>query len=141
MADRHKSFTIRSGGDAVGRADVLERAVLLAAGMVRLTVGFTAVSGRCAQDLLEALRFLMIATRLESGCCGCSTWAEPDASVHYQEEWETEADMRRRVRSPRFTSLLAVLECAREAPRVQFDFVTRTRGIDYVEEIRSDAAN
>ena len=137
MADRHKSFTIRSGGDAVGRADVLERAVLLAAGMVRLTVGFTAVSGRCAQDLLEALRFLMIATRLESGCCGCSTWAEPDASVHYQEEWETEADMRRRVRDEAFTSLLEMVEAARE-PRVQFDFVATTRGLDYVAEVRGE---
>jgi quinol monooxygenase YgiN len=141
IADCHKRFTnevVRAAGE---RADVLERAVLQAAGMVRLTVAFTAVSGRCAQDILEALRFLMIATRLESGCCGCSTWAEPDASVHYVEEWETEADMRRRVRSPRFTSLLAVVECARERPRVQFDFVTRTRGIDYVAEIRGETVS
>lgn len=108
--------------------------------MVRLTVAFTAASGRYAHDLLEALRFLITATRLEAGCCGCSAWAEPDATVHYVEEWETEADIRRRVRSVRFTSLLAVLESARETPRVQFDFVTRTRGIDYVEEIREESA-
>jgi quinol monooxygenase YgiN len=107
--------------------------------MVRLTVAFAGGSGRNAQDHLEALRFLMTTTRLEAGCCGCSTWADPDFTVHYVEEWETEADMRRRVRSPRFTSLLAVLESARESPRVQFDFVTRTRGIDYVAEIRGDA--
>ena len=60
------------------------------------------------------------------------------STVHYLEEWETEADMRRRVRSPRFTSLLAVMESPQEPPQVQFDFVTRTRGIDYVAEIRAE---
>jgi hypothetical protein len=59
--------------------------------------------------------------------------------VHYLEEWETEADVRRRVRSARFTSLLAVIESAQERPRVQFDFVTSTRGLDYVAQVRNDA--
>ncbi|HET7221169.1 MAG TPA: hypothetical protein VFJ02_24105 [Vicinamibacterales bacterium] len=107
--------------------------------MVRLSVAFNAASSRSVQDLLEALRFLITTTRLERGCCSCSAWADPDFAVHYVEEWETEADMRRRVRSPRFTSLLAVIEAAREAPHVQFDFVSRTRGLDYVTEIRDDA--
>ena len=108
--------------------------------MVRLTVAFTAASSRSVQELLEALRFLITGTRLEEGCSRCSAWAEPDSTVHYVEEWETEADMRRRVRSPRFTSLLAVMEAARESPRVQFDFVTRTRGLDYVAEVRGASA-
>ncbi len=106
--------------------------------MVRLSVAFSADSGRCAEDILEALRFLMTGTRLEPGCRGCSAWAEPDLTVHYLEEWETEADMRRRVRSPRFTSLLAVMESPQEPPKVQFDFVTSTRGLDYVAEIRAE---
>ena len=109
--------------------------------MVRLSVAFSAASGRSIQELLEALRFLITGTRLEAGCCGCSAWAEPDATVHYVEEWETEADMRCRVRSPRFTSLLAVMESAREPPRVHFDFVTRTRGLDYVAEVRGETVS
>jgi quinol monooxygenase YgiN len=104
--------------------------------MVRLTVALSAGSGQCVEDLLEALRFLITGTRLEPGCRGCSAWAEPDWTVHYLEEWETEADMRRRVRSPRFTSLLAVMESTTEPPQVQFDFVSTTRGIEYVSEIR-----
>jgi quinol monooxygenase YgiN len=109
--------------------------------MVRLTVALSAASGRAAQDLLEALRFLLTGTRLEAGCLECCAWVDSDSTVHYVEEWETEADMRRRVRSSRFTSLLSVLESAQEPPRVQFDFVTRTRGIDYVAEIRGSAIN
>jgi quinol monooxygenase YgiN len=105
--------------------------------MVRLTVAVTATTARSAQDLLDAFRFLVMGTRIESGCLGCSAWADPDATVRYVEEWLTEADMRRRVRSDDFTSLLSIVESAGD-PHVQFDFVTSTRGIDYVAEVRSD---
>ena len=105
--------------------------------MVRLSVAFTAPSARGAQDLLDALRFLVPGTRMEPNCLGCSAWADPDLSVHYVEEWATEAQMRRRVQSDQFTSLLGIVEVARE-PRVQFDFVDATRGLDYVAEVRDD---
>jgi quinol monooxygenase YgiN len=104
--------------------------------MVRLTIALTATSTRSAQELRDALRFLALGTRLESGCLSCSAWASPDF-VHYVEEWMTEADMRRRVRSESFVSLLGILDAAKE-PRVQFDFVTSTRGLDYVAEVRAD---
>ena len=107
--------------------------------MVRLTIALTPTSARSAHDLLEAFRFLALGTRLEPGCRGCSTWSERD-SVHYVEEWATEADMRRRVRSDPFTSLLTLMESA-ESPRVQFDFVVSTRGLDYVAEVRGDGVS
>lgn len=109
--------------------------------MVRLSVALSASSQRCVQDLLDGLRFLMSGTRLEPGCRECSLWVDPDSTVHYVEEWETEADMRQRVRSSRFTSLLGVIESANVPPRVQFDFVTSTRGLDYVAQVRSDVAS
>jgi hypothetical protein len=105
--------------------------------MVRLSVALGAASARGAQDLLEALRFLGVGARLEPGCLVCSSWIDPDSTVRYLEEWATEADMRRRVRSEPFTLLLAVLESAQE-PLVQFDFVTTSRGLDYVAEVRAD---
>jgi hypothetical protein len=105
--------------------------------MVRLIVALHAASARGAQELLEALRFLSVSARLEPGCQGCSAWLDPDSTVRYLEEWATESDVRRRVRSDSFTSLLAVVESAQE-PHVQFDFVTTTRGLDYVVEARAD---
>lgn len=107
--------------------------------MVRLSVGLSADSGESVGNLLEALHFIIGATRFEPGCLGCSAWAESDSTVHYFEEWETEADMRRRIRSPRFTSLLAVMESTKEQPHVQFDFVSAMRAMDYVAEIRGEA--
>ena len=107
--------------------------------MVRLAVTLRPPA-RSVQDLVDAFRFLMVSTRLESGCVGCWVWTEPDSSVHYVEEWSTEEDIRRRVGSERFTSVLALLESVREAPHVQFDFVSATRGLDYVEEVRQHGA-
>ena len=105
--------------------------------MVRLSVALNANSARVAQDLVDALRFIVLGTRLDSACQGCSAWTDPDWTVHYVEQWATEADMRHRVCSERFTSLLAILEST-DDPRVQFDFVTTTRGLEYVAQVRSE---
>lgn len=103
--------------------------------MVRLSVALKATSVHAAEALLEACRFLSTDTQGDPGCLECSAWLEPDAIVRYTELWATETDMRRRVRSEHFTSLLGVVDSARDAA-MQFDFVTYTRGLDYVEEIR-----
>jgi quinol monooxygenase YgiN len=107
--------------------------------MVRLSIALSATSARSAHDLLDGLRFLALGTRLEPGCLACSAWTGPDF-LHYVEEWASEADLRQHVRSARFISVLAIMEAA-EDPRVQFDFVTSTRGLDYVAEVRSDTMN
>jgi quinol monooxygenase YgiN len=104
--------------------------------MVRLSVSLDAPSVRSAQDLLDAFQFLIPATRLEAGCLGCNVWRGPGTTVHYTEEWTTEAAMRERVRSQSFTMLLAIIESVQQ-PRVHFEFVTSTRGLDYLAEVRT----
>jgi quinol monooxygenase YgiN len=107
--------------------------------MVRFNVAVIPATPRNAHSLLEAFRFLMTGVRIEAGCVDCTAWIDPDATVRYTETWATETDMRRRVCSETFTSLLCVVECGRDA-RVQFDFVTETRGLEYVEEVREREA-
>jgi quinol monooxygenase YgiN len=107
--------------------------------MVRLSVAVN-VEPRKVQDLLQAFRFLMVGTLLEPGCLGATAWVDPDSTVRYLEEWSTEEDMRRRVLSDRFTLLLGLMESSKERPVVHFDFVAKTRGLDYVEEIRHGVA-
>ena len=119
---------------------LLERVLLNHADVVRLTVVLVA-SARNAPRLEEALRSLMAPMRLKTGCLGCSTWVDPDSTVHYEEDWATEPQMRERVASEAFTRLLSVIEASEEQPRVQFDFVTRTRGLDYVEEVRGSESS
>jgi len=107
--------------------------------MVRLSVALHVASATDAVELIETLRHMTAATRLERGCQECAAWTDREFTVHYSESWATEPDARRRVRSAHFTSLLALLESGTEPPEVQFDFVTATRGLDYVDEIRGAA--
>ena len=107
--------------------------------MVRLNVALTAASPRARQNLVDALRFLMMTTRYDPGCIECSVLEDADGTVRYSEVWSTELDMRRRVGAEPFTSLLAVVESA-ESAQVQFDFVSETRGLDYIAEVRNTPA-
>jgi quinol monooxygenase YgiN len=105
--------------------------------MVRLAVAFA--TPRPATPLvLHALRILSSRIRVEPGCRDCRIWTDEgdESVVRYVEVWASEDAMRRRVRSKRFTQLLEVLESAVAPPSVRFEFVTETRGLDYVEEVR-----
>jgi quinol monooxygenase YgiN len=104
--------------------------------MVRLAVALVVAGG--ASQIVHALRLLASPTRVEPDCLGCRVWTEDneESTVRYEEEWATEDAMRLHVRSERFTRLLQVLESAPVPPSVQFDFVTETRGLDYVAEVR-----
>jgi hypothetical protein len=109
--------------------------------MVRLKVALAASPGY-APRLLDALRFLIGETRLEDGCVTCAAWIDAgppggyDATVHYLEERENEPNMRQRVLSDAFTSLLSVMEAATRAPHIEFDFTAAQRGLDYIAEVR-----
>ena len=103
--------------------------------MVRLTVALDASSARAAQEILDALRSIVLHTRLEPDCLASSAWSDPDGTVHYVEEWPTEEHIRARVRSSDFTSLLSIIESARDSD-VYFDFVSASRGLDFVAEVR-----
>ena len=99
--------------------------------------------GRGPTEVVHALRLLASPTRVEPGCLGCRVWTEEsddEGTVRYVEEWATEDAMRLRVSSERFTRLLEVLEAASSPPSVQFDFVSETRGLDYVAEVRARLA-
>jgi quinol monooxygenase YgiN len=128
-------FAVRAGPVSRGTADAAASTT-----MVRLTLTLVASQSR-ARSMLEALRSVMGPTRLEPGCLGCLVWkeTEDETTLRYAEEWATEVDVRRHVQSDRFTSLLCIMEAAKEPPQVQFDFVTLTRGLDYVAEVRHDS--
>lgn len=102
--------------------------------MVRLTIGLIPSSPAVARDLIDALHLIVLRARVEPGCISCS-WSNQDA-ILYVEEWRTEADMRRRVRSDAFTSVLSIVESAVD-PSVRFDFIATTRGLDYISEVRN----
>ena len=56
--------------------------------------------------------------------------------IQYIESWKTETDLRRQVRSNRFSALAELIERATDNPDVVFTLPGGSRGIDYAEEVR-----
>ena len=80
----------------------------------------------------------MLQTRAAPGCAGCSVSTEMGALVviRYVESWKNETDLRRQVRSHRFSALAELIEHATENPDVVFTLPGGSRGLDYAEEVR-----
>jgi quinol monooxygenase YgiN len=104
---------------------------------VRMTVQWRVPAGE-AQSITGALHSLMLHTRAAPGCLGCSVSTEMGALVviQYVENWTSETDLRRQVRSHRFSALAELIEHATENPVVEFLLPDGSRGLEYAEEVR-----
>jgi quinol monooxygenase YgiN len=89
-----------------------------------------------------ALQSIAADTRTTRGCVGCSVSTDigTRGTIRYIEEWQTEDDLRRRLRSDTFSQLVTLIENAGQPPRIEFALDHETRGLDFVEEVRGSAA-
>ena len=83
------------------------------------------------------LRALLGPVRAEEGCRATRLLRDADGAcaLTWVEEWRTEDDFERRLRSPTFRRLLAVIELAATTPVVEIDSVAWRRSFDLVEEL------
>ena len=104
---------------------------------VGMTVQWRVPAGE-AQSITAALQSLMLQTRAAPGCTGCSVSTDMGALVviRYVESWKSETDLRRQLRSHRFSALAELIEHATENPAVEFQLPNGPRGLDYAEEVR-----
>lgn len=106
---------------------------------VRMNVSWSVPHGE-SRPIVSALQELMLATRAEAGCVGCSL--STDARKHkkivinYTEEWIREADLVRQLRSDRFSALAELMERSSEYPNVEFVLPGTVRGVEYAAEVR-----
>ncbi len=86
-----------------------------------------------------ALHSLAADTRTTRGCIGCSVLTDigKRGAVRYVEEWQTEEDLRRRLRSDTFSQLVSLIEGAVQPPRIEFALDHETRGLDFMDEVRA----
>jgi quinol monooxygenase YgiN len=87
--------------------------------------------------IASALQGLMLATRHELGCVGCllETEVGDRVTLRYEELWQTEADLRRRIQSVLFAQLAGLVEYATDQPRIEFVLPEGTRGLEYADEV------
>ena len=96
------------------------------------------VPSRESGSIVAALHALMVAVRTEPGCSSChltTDMGEP-AGLSYTEEWMGEEDLKRQLRSERFSKLAELMERAMEQPKVEFALPCGVRGIEYAEAVR-----
>ena len=121
--------------DAGERDTILE--ATMATAPIRMILQWSVPHGE-SRPIVSALQGLMISTRAEAGClcCSLSTEVRTRVLIRYTEEWNSESDLIRQLRSDRFAVLAELMEHSSESPTVEFDLRGATRGIEYAEEIR-----
>jgi quinol monooxygenase YgiN len=104
---------------------------------VRMTLTWSVPTGE-SRPITAALQGLMVAARGERGCINCclTTSMAERVTINYIEEWRTEEDLKRQLRSDRFTALAELLESASGRPTIEFALPGAVRGIDYAGEVR-----
>jgi quinol monooxygenase YgiN len=92
--------------------------------------------------MIQALHSLMLPIQLDRGCRGCHLYADTVDSISliYVEEWATQKDLEREIRSDRFTRLLSVMESSPEPPVLEFWFNWQIRGLEYIAKVRTGPA-
>lgn len=109
----------------------------MVAAQVRMTLRWSIPPGE-SRPIVSVLQGLMVSTRAEPGCVGCSLTTDvgTHVAINYSEDWSSEDALKRQVRSHRFTVLAELMEHASERPSVKFTLAGSVRGLDYAEEIR-----
>jgi quinol monooxygenase YgiN len=62
---------------------------------------------------------------------------EDENTLSLVEEWTTEADLQRHLRSDKYRKVLAVMESAFEAPELRINTVSHVAGFEVIEAARA----
>jgi quinol monooxygenase YgiN len=90
---------------------------------------------------LAILRSVQGPTQAQPNCQSCRIYEEDgyEEAVLYMEQWGSEPDFQRHVRSDLYRRVLAAVELSRVTPEVAFHYVSETKGIKLLETLRGDA--
>ena len=91
------------------------------------------------EETLQIARSLLGPTSAAPGClsCGFYTDAQNENILCYLEEWETEEDLQRHIRSDDYRKFLALIDLSGEPPDLKFHRVSETFGMEYLSRVRS----
>jgi len=103
-------------------------------------VGMLRLVPRVAEksQILAMLRERAELVRALPGCLTSEVYQDTggQGTLVYLEVWHDERSASEHLRSPDYDLLLALMEASEEAPRLEFFFVSETRGVPWVAELR-----
>jgi quinol monooxygenase YgiN len=89
-------------------------------------------------EVLEILLSVLGPTEIQPGCLSCGVYEEkgPDHAVMFGAQWKTGEALHEHIRSDLYCRLLAACELSDRPPEFCFHRVSRTRGIDLIQQLR-----
>jgi quinol monooxygenase YgiN len=105
--------------------------------LISSTIQITA-SENSDSEILRVLRSLIEPTRVETGCISCGLYKDlHDPSVIvWVEEWETQDDLERHLRSRQYKKILAAFDMSNSQPVMRFNTVVETKGMQLIADAR-----
>lgn len=90
-------------------------------------------------EALQILRSIVERTRAEPGCVSCSVYqdSERENQIIFAQEWKSEENLQRHLRSEEYRKVLLVMEMALEPPEIRFDTITGSGGVEVIEGART----
>jgi quinol monooxygenase YgiN len=88
--------------------------------------------------IIRLLRSLIEPTRVETGCISCGLYKDLHDKdiIIWLEEWNTQDDLERHIRSPQYKKILAAFDMSMAPPDMRFNTVVETKGMQLISEAK-----
>jgi len=89
-------------------------------------------------DAINTIKSIIEPTMVLPGCQSCKLYydVENDDLMVLLEEWHSQEDLERHIRSDDFRNILAAMDLGSEPPIPEFHTVSSTAGMELIEKIR-----
>ncbi len=89
-------------------------------------------------EIVRVLRSLIEPTRVETGCLSCGLYKDlhDPSIIIWIEDWKTQGDLERHLRSPQYKKILAAFDMSDSQPDMRFDTVVETKGMQLIADAR-----
>lgn len=88
-------------------------------------------------DLLETMRGMLEPARVERGCLSYRLYEDIEDRNTFAlvEEWMTQDDLERHIRTDNHRRLMALMDLLSRQPELRFNTVSHTSGMDLIENV------
>ena len=89
-------------------------------------------------EIVRVLRSLIEPTRVETGCISCGLYKDlhDPGIIVWVEEWKTQEDLERHLRSRQYKKVLAAFDMSSSQPEMRFNTVVETKGMQLIADAR-----
>ena len=88
-------------------------------------------------DLLKTMRGMLEPARVERGCLSYRLYedVEDRNTFFLLEEWKTQNDLERHIRTDNHRRLMALMDLLSKQPELRFNTVSHTSGMELIEDV------